>query len=154
MKSLITDEAYRELEGAVGPENASREPAVLDGYAWQPMINDDPAKWVKCPVAVVLPASTEEVQEVVRVCNRHGLRFKAFATGWGIYSGPTYDNVVQIELRRMNRILEIDERNMYAVVEPYVSGAQLQAEAMKVGLNTHIIGAGPVCSPLASATSG
>jgi len=42
---------------------------------------------------------------------------------------------------------------MIAVVEPYVSGAQLQAEAMKRGLNTHLIGAGPVCSPLASATS-
>lgn len=26
-------EAYRALEDAVGPDNASREPAVLDGYA-------------------------------------------------------------------------------------------------------------------------
>ena len=150
----ISEEAYQDLEEAVGPENVSREPALLDGYAWQPMINDDPSKWVRRPVAVVLPASTEEVQAVIRACNTHGLRFKAFATGWGVYGGPTYDNVVQIDLRRMNRILEIDEKNMYAVVEPYVPGASLQAEAMKVGLNTHIIGAGPVCSPLASATSG
>ncbi len=150
----ISEAAYRDLENAVGEENVSREPAVLDGYAWQPTINDDPAKWVKRPVAVVLPSSTEEVQEVVRVCNRHGLKFKAFSTGWGVYSGPTYDNVVQIDLRRMNRILDIDEKNMYALVEPYVCGAQLQAEAMKRGLNCHIIGAGPACSPLASATSG
>ncbi len=151
---MISDEAYRELEEAVGKENASREPAVLDGYAWQPTINDDPKKWVKRPVAVVLPASTQEVQEVVRTCNRHGLKFKAFSTGWGVYSAPTADNVVQIDLRRMDKIIEIDEKNMFAVVEPYVCGAQLQAEAMKRGLNTHIIGAGPVCSPLASATSG
>jgi len=151
---VISDDAYKELEEAVGKDNVSREPAVLDGYAWQPTINDDPAKWVKRPVAVVLPGSTEEVQEVVRVCNRHGLKFKAFSTGWGVYSGPTYDNVVQIDLRRMNRILDIDEKNLIVVVEPYVCGAQLQAEAMKRGLNCHIIGAGPVCSPLASATSG
>jgi glycolate oxidase len=151
---VISDEAFHDLEAAVGAEYASREPGVLDGYAWQPTINDDPAKWVKRPVAVVLPASTEEVQEVVRACNRHGLKFKAFSTGWGVYSGPTYDNVVQVDLRRMNRILEIDEKNMYAIIEPYVCGAQLQAEAMKLGLNTHIIGAGPACSPLASATSG
>jgi glycolate oxidase len=149
----IADEAYRDLEEAVGAENASREPGVLDGYAWQPTINDDPAKWMKRPVAVVLPGSTEEVQEVVRACNRHGLKFKAFSTGWGIYSGCTYDNVVQVDLRRMNRILEFDEKNMYVTIEPYVSGAQLQAEAMKRGLNNHIIGAGPACSPLASATS-
>ena len=51
----------------------------------------------------------------------------------------------------MDRILEIDEKNMFAVVEPYVIGATLQAEAMKVGLNTHIIGAGASTSPLASA---
>ncbi len=150
----ISDAAYSDLEQIVGPENVSREPAVLDGYAWQPTVNDDPAKWVKRPVAVVLPGNTEEVQEVVRACNRYGLKFKAFSTGWGVYSGPTYDNVVQIDLRRMDRIIEIDEKNMFAIIEPYVCGAQLQAEAMKLGLNTHIIGAGPSCSPLASATSG
>jgi glycolate oxidase len=151
----LSDEAYRDLEKAVGSENVSREPAVLDGYAWQPTNNDHPVeRWVRRPIAVALPSSTEEVQEVVRTCNRHGLRFKGFSTGWGVWNGPTYDNVVQVDLRRMNRILEIDEKNMYAVVEPYVNGAQLQAEAMKVGLNTHIIGAGPACSPLASATSG
>jgi glycolate oxidase len=153
-ETLLSDEAYRDLEEAVGAEYASREPGVLDGYTWQPTINDDPAKWVKRPIAVVLPGCTEEVQAVVRACNRHGLRFKAFSTGWGVYSGPTYDNVVQVDLRRMNRILEIDEKNMYVTLEPYVCGAQLQAEAMKLGLNNHIIGAGPACSPLASATSG
>jgi len=53
----------------------------------------------------------------------------------------------------MDRILEIDEKNMFAVIEPGVIGATLQAEAMKVGLNTHIPGSGCSCSPLASATS-
>jgi glycolate oxidase len=150
---MISDEAYKELEGAVGLENVSREPAVLDSYAWQPFLNEDPELWVSRPAAVVLPGSTEEVRAVVKICNSYGLKFKALCTGWGVHAGPTRDGVVQIDLRRMNRILEIDERNMYAVVEPYVSGAQLQAEAMKLGLNTHLIGAGPVCSPLASATS-
>ncbi len=150
---MISHDAYRELEEAVGPENVSREPAVLEGYAWQPFLNDDPALWIKRPVAVALPGSTEEVQEVVRACNRHGLKVKALSTGWGAASGPTAEDVVQLDMRRMDRILEIDEHNMVAVVEPYVSGAQLQAETMKLGLNTHIIGAGPSCSPLASATS-
>ncbi|MDD3717434.1 MAG: FAD-binding oxidoreductase [Actinomycetota bacterium] len=150
---MISDEAYRELEAAVGPDNVSREPAVLEGYTWQPFLNDDPALWITRPVAAVLPSSTEEVQEVVRTCNRHGLKFKALSTGWGAASGPTTEDVVQLDMRRMDRILDIDERNMIAVVEPYVSGAQLQAETMKLGLNTHIIGAGPSCSPLASATS-
>jgi glycolate oxidase len=150
---MIGDEAYEGLVQAVGGENVSREPAVLDAYAWQPFLNEDPDLWTARPEAVVLPGSTAEVQAVVRACNRHGLKFKALCTGWGVHAGPTSEGVVQIDLRRMDRILEVDEKNMIAVVEPYVSGAQLQAEAMKVGLNTHLIGAGPVCSPLASATS-
>jgi glycolate oxidase len=48
----------------------------------------------------------------------------------------------------MNRILEINEKNMYAVVEPYVIGAQLQAELMKRGLNCNMTGAGSNCSAL------
>ena len=150
---VITDKAYQELEQCVGPDNVSREPAVLDGYAWQPFANNDPKMWVNRPVAAVLPASTEEVQAVVKVCNKHGLKFKPFSTGWGAWNGCGEDNVVQIDLRRMNRILEIDAKNMYAVIEPYVCGAQLQAEAWKVGLDTMIVGAGPNCSPLAAATS-
>ncbi len=150
---MITDDAYRALEAAVGADFVTREPALLDSYTWQPSLNDDPEIWVTRPAAVVLPSSTEEVQAVVRVCNEHGLKFKAFATGWGTYSAPSQEGVVQIDLRRMNRILDIDEKNRIAVLEPYVCGAQLQAEAMKVGLNTHIIGAGPCCSPVSSATS-
>src|SRR4030042_326682 len=96
---LISDAAYGDLEKEIGPENVSREPAVLDGYAWQRMMNDDPAVWTKLPAAIALPASTAEVQAVVRVCNEHGLRFKAHATGWGTFGAPTYDNVVQIDPR-------------------------------------------------------
>jgi glycolate oxidase len=150
---MMEDAVYQKLEDCVGMENVSREPAVLDTYAWQPFANENPAKWMTRPVAVALPASTEEVQGIVRVCNEHGLKFKAFSTGWGAWSGPSEDNIVQVDLRRMNRILEIDEKNMYAVIEPYVCAGQLQAEAMKLGLNTHIHGSGPNTSPLASATS-
>ena len=42
----------------------------------------------------------------------------------------------------MNHIIEINEKSMYAVVEPYVVGAQLQAELMKRGMNCNIKGAG------------
>ena len=150
---MISDGAYKELENTVGPENVSREPAIMDGYAWQTLETTDPDIWTTRPIAVVLPSSTEEVQAIIQVCKKYGLRFKAFSTGWGVHASAGYENVILIDLRRMNRILEIDEKNMYAVIEPYVCGAQLQAEAMKVGLNTHMIGAGCGTAPLASATS-
>lgn len=105
------------------------------------------------PVAVVLPADTSEVQAVVKACNRYGIKFKAHSTGWGPWSGCGTDGMVQIDLRRMNRILEINEEDMYAVIEPYVVWSTLQAETMKRGLNCVTIGAGGNCSALASITS-
>ncbi|OGO24820.1 MAG: hypothetical protein A2144_09640 [Chloroflexi bacterium RBG_16_50_9] len=53
----------------------------------------------------------------------------------------------------MNRILDFDDKNMYVVVEPYVSFAQVQAEAQKRGLNCHVIAAGCQPSFLARMTS-
>ncbi len=150
----MPDAAYAELIEALGEENVSREPAVLDGYAFQSFQNRTPDyPWISRPVAVALPGNAEEVREVILTCNRHGMKFKALSTGWGAWAGPATDNVVQIDLRRMDRILEIDTDNMYAVVEPYVICAQLQAETLKRGLNAHIIGAGSNTSALASATS-
>ncbi|MEW6553790.1 MAG: FAD-binding oxidoreductase [Actinomycetota bacterium] len=148
------DALYKDLAEAVGEENVSTEPGVLDGYAFQSFGNiGDSLPWIHRPVAVVLPSSVEEVQATVRACGRHGCRIKAFSTGWGAHGGPGGDGVVQLDLRRMDHILEIDEKNAYAVVEPYVICAQVQAEALKRGLNLHIIGAGCGTSPLASCTS-
>jgi glycolate oxidase len=153
---MISGEAFKELEDALGHENVSREPAVLDAYAWQAFTEIVGQKSGWCPdrpTAVALPGNATEVQSVVRICRKHGMQFKAMSTGWGVWNMVGGEDVVQVDLRRMDRILEIDEKNMYAVVEPFCISAQLQAEAMKLGLNCHIIGAGSGTSPLASATS-
>jgi len=104
------------------------------------------------PSAVVLPGSTEEVQAVVKICMRYSIRFRAISTGV-MSNNTTAGHYVILDLRRMNRIVELDARNQMAIIEPYVTAGQLQAEAMKHGLTCHIVGAGPPHSPLASATA-
>jgi glycolate oxidase len=143
------------LREAVGERWVTMDPLILDTYAWQYLAEAaSGGSYMERPLAVVLPASTGEVAAIVKACNRLGCQYKAFSTGFGPWNGATRPHqMVQIDLRRMDRIVEIDARNMYAVVEPYVTGNQLQTEAMKVGLNTHIVGAGGQCSVLASATS-
>jgi glycolate oxidase len=152
----LSREAYQALEDIVGRDNISEEPATLDSYAFQwhaEYREDDPSHFMPRPGAAVLPGSTEEVQAIVKTCNRYKLKFKAHSSGWHMMGAPRFKDGVQIDLRRMDRILEIDDKNNFAVIEPYVIGATLQAEAMKLGLNTHMIGAGASCSPLAAATS-
>jgi glycolate oxidase len=151
----LTREVYQALEAIVGPDNISDDPATLDSYAfqWTAELSQRGSKYMPRPEAALMPGSTEEIQAIVRTCNRYKIKCKAYSTGWGPYAVPQTEGVIQLDLRRMNRILEIDEKNMFAVIEPYVIGGQLQAEAMKVGLNTHIIGAGSSCSVLAACTS-
>jgi glycolate oxidase len=142
-------DTYKTLEDIVGTDNISEEPAVLDTYSlhcFTKVITDE--TFGLRPEAIVLPGSTEEVQAIVKACNRHKIKFKALSTGWGPMNAPGSEGTIQLDLRRMNRILEINEKAMYAVVEPYVIGAQLQAELMKRGLNCNITGAGSNTSAL------
>ncbi|MFA3875996.1 FAD-binding oxidoreductase [Streptomyces sp. MMCC 100] len=83
------------------------------------------------PVLVVQPASVEEVQAVVRIANEHGIPLWTSSQGRNFgYGGgaPVTEGVIAVNLRRMNRVLEIDEQGGYAVVEPGVSFHELYAE--------------------------
>jgi glycolate oxidase len=155
---VLSREVYQVLEDIVGPENISDDPALLDSYRYpltHTAIHLGPyyRKYTPRGAAVLLPGSTEEIQAIVKVCNKHTIKFKASSTFWSAMGYPSYDNTIQLDMRRMDKILEIDEKNMFAVIEPYAIGAVLQAEAMKKGLNCHIHGSGSSCSLLASATS-
>jgi glycolate oxidase len=154
----LPENVYQALEDIVGARNISADPALLDSYRYSlahTAIHLGPYYDTFTPrgAAVLLPGSTEEVQAIIRLCNEHKIKFKASSTFWSAQGYPSEDDTIQLDMRRMDRILEIDEKNLFAIVEPGVIGATLQAEAMKVGLNTHIPGSGCSCSILASATS-
>jgi len=147
----LAKDVYRAFEDVVGPENISVDPAITEGYAFQPM--GVPIRFFTIPAAVILPGSTKEVQAVIKLCDRFGLKFKAFGTGYGPHAGVGSEDTVQIDLRRMNRLIDIDEMNMIAIMEPYVSFIQVMGEAMKLGLACNVLGAGCQTSMVASYTS-
>ncbi len=152
----LSKDAYRALEDIVGPEYISDDPAFMDSYAFEWLaetVRPNQSHYMPRPVAVVLPGSTEEVQAVTKVCNKYHIKLKPISTGWYHWAAPLKDDedTIQLDLRRMNKIIEIDEKNMVAIVEPYVICATLQAEVMKKGLNLNIIGAGSTTSIVASA---
>ncbi len=85
--------------------------------------------------AVVSPASTEEVQGVVRLANEFDVPIWTHSQGRNNgYGGasPRLAGSIQVSLRRMNKVLEINERLAYAVVEPGVRWFDLQ-EALAAG---------------------
>lgn len=151
----IKPDAYRALEDIVGPENVSQEPAVLDGYCfvWG---NDymfvDGDKYAARPLAAILPKSVEEVSAIVKACNRFKIPFKPMSTGFGP-DNSSHRPYVCVDLRRMNRLLQIDEKNRIAVLEPYCVYGHLMTESNKKGLRAHVASPGPSASILASITS-
>ena len=140
---------YKAVEDVLGPENISEDPVVIESYSFPIRAATAVSKDTYLPrfEAITLPKDTKEVQAIVKLCNKYKVQFKASSTGW-LYCDPTGPGCIKMDLRRMNRILEINEKNMYAVVEPYVIYAQLQAELMKRGLNCNVTGAGSNCSAL------
>lgn len=138
-------QVYQALEDIVGPENISEEPAVLDSYAhsWGEEYLVGPGfKWMSRFEAVLLPGNTKEVQAIVKACNRWKIKFKAHSIGYGPFMCPLQEGCIGLDMRRMARILEVNAKGMYAVIETCVTGAQLHAELMKKGLATGMIGPG------------
>jgi glycolate oxidase len=150
----LTKEQYAAFEDIVGSAYISSDPVIMYAYSWRSGLYAGVDNFTPLFEAALLPQTTEEVQAIVKLCNKYGLQFKATSTNWGPYNDATGPGVLKIDLRRMNRIIEINEKNMYAVVEPYVIGAQLQAECMKRGFNCNQNGAGTNCSALPIAAHG
>ena len=84
---------------------------------------------------VVFPANTQEVAAAVRVCAKHRLPIVPRGAGTGYTGGavPTSGGVV-LSVERLNRILEIDQTNLLATVQPAVITAELQRAVEQVGL--------------------
>jgi len=106
----------RELRAIVGARGLITSPEELRTYD-----SDALTTFRAVPRAVLLPASTEEVQAIVRVCHREKIPFVARGSGTGLSGGALpVENGIVISLTRMNRILEVDLANAQVVVEPGV----------------------------------
>jgi len=125
---------------AVGPEWVFTAPEDVALYrdAYSPF-HGEPEERVAS--AAVAPATVEEVQAVVRVANRHRIPLYPISTGRNLaYGGaaPVYSGSVVLDLKRMNRVLEVSERNAYALVEPGVSYFDLYEYITRNGLDVWI----------------
>jgi glycolate oxidase len=87
------------------------------------------------PDLVVIPANTVEISAIARLCHEHRVPLVVRGAGTGYTGGavPTCGGLV-LSMERMNRIVEIDEVNLLAVVEPNVVTGDLQRAVERVGL--------------------
>ena len=119
-----------ELRDVVGDGHVLSTPSELKPYEC-----DGLPAYRAVPLLVVLPASPEEVQAVMRLCNMHRVPVVARGAGTGLSGGalPIEDGVL-LSLARLNRILSIDPQNGFARVEPGVRNLAITEAARPHGL--------------------
>jgi glycolate dehydrogenase FAD-linked subunit len=117
------------LISILGPDHVKIDDASRLAYGTDALKRGRPAD------VVVLPANTEEVAAVVRLCAGRRIPIVPRGAGTGYTGGavPMHGGVV-LSLERMNRIVDIDEANLVAVVEPNVVTGDLQDAVERVGL--------------------
>ncbi len=139
---------YGELANILGADYVCDDPGVMEAYS-----RDFYAASVlrrRGPEFVVLPGSPEDVQQIIKLGNRYAFPFAVMGSGLCFpIMTPVTDYWCMIDPRRMGGV-EIDEKNMYAIIEPYATHAQVSAEAMKHGLINGIPEAGAQASCMAN----
>ena len=142
--------ALRKLETAVGSDWVFKtdEDVALYRDAYSPE-RDEPTE--RLASAAVAPIDVEQVQQIVRIANEHKLPLYPISTGKNVgYGGsaPILSGSVVVDLKRMNRIVAVDEGRCSAVVEPGVSYFDLyrhiQERRLKLWIDTPDPGWGSV----------
>jgi glycolate oxidase len=126
----VSDEIVAKLVEIVGEEHV-----ILPGGDIEPYSHDETEDFVFPPEVVVKPASTEEVSRILRLANEESIPVTPQAARTSLSGGalPLYGGIA-LSIERMNRILEIDRGNLFAVVEPGVITQVLQDRVEEVGL--------------------
>lgn len=132
--------ALTEFANVVGKEWVFTSDEDLDLYrdAYSPLKGTPEDRAASAAVA---PSSVEEVQAVVRIANKYKIPIYTISTGKNLgYGGsaPAYSGSVVLDLKRMKRIIEVNDRNHYAIVEPGVSYFDLYNYIQERGLKVWI----------------
>ena len=119
----VPREDFRSLEDILGPEWVTEDREVIETYS---RFSVDAAGTLRkhqkdhtaIPACIVLPATTEEVQAIMRITNRFKVQVIPFTNGMISFSGPTNPlPTICVHVSRMNRVLEIDEENLTATLQ-------------------------------------
>ncbi len=98
------------------------ESVIIDAEERRVYESDGLTAYRQLPMVVVLPETTAQVSEILRYCNREGIRVVPRGAGTSLSGGalPLEDGIL-LGMARFNRILEIDFDNRCAVVQPGVT---------------------------------
>ena len=123
-------ELIRTLRRSLPAAAILHDPEALRAYEC-----DGLSAYRELPMLVVLPETVEQVRAVLAACSERGIPVVARGAGTGLSGGalPNADGVL-LSLAKLNRILEIDEHNRIARVQPGVRNLAISEAVAPLGL--------------------
>ncbi len=132
MYQKVTPEIIKKLNEIVGEGNIISDKEKMTDYSHDEFCLD----WVdRFPEAVIKPKNTKEISQIMKLANRENFSVTPRGGGTGLVAGcvPIYGGIV-LSLERMNKVLEIDKKNLMATVEPGVTLMDFYEKVEAAGL--------------------
>ncbi|MDF2928913.1 FAD-binding oxidoreductase [Anaerospora sp.] len=128
----VTPLIIEQLQSLVSEKNVFIDKERLEVYSHDEVTDQ---RYHHLPEVVVLPETTEQIAEIIKLANEELIPVVPRGAGTGLACGavPIYGGIV-ISLENMNNILEINVDNLYMVVEPGVRTDDVQKAAREHGL--------------------
>lgn len=126
---MLPDNVIKKLQKIVGRENISTDKEDRICYSY------DATNQQFLPEAVAFPANAKEISEIMKLANSESFAVVPRGAGSGFSGGslPVHGGIVLV-MERLNKVLQIDQENLIAVVQPGVVTGELQAEVERLGL--------------------
>ncbi len=126
----ITPLIVEKLQQIVGETYVVFDPESLADYG-----HDETEKLLFLPEVVIKPRTAEEIAEILMIANKELIPVTPRGAGTGLSGGalPVYGGIT-LSMERFNEIIEIDERNLQATVEPGVINEVFQNAVIALGL--------------------
>ena len=126
----VGEEVITQFRAIVGHSFVISDTESKNDYA-----HDKTEDYFFLPDLVLKPGTAEEVSEILKICNQHRIPTTPRGAGTGMSGGALpIKNGVVISLERFNKIVNIDELNLQATVEPGVITEVFQNAVKEKGL--------------------
>ena len=127
---MLESTHFKALQNIVGQENCYNDKAHLKAYCY------DATRERYEPDAVVYPRDERDVSEILKYCNTHKIAVIPRGAGSGFTGGalPHKGGIILALEKYFNKILEIDEKNLIARVQPGVVNKHFQNAVEQKGL--------------------
>lgn len=152
-KTFPAEMIRSELEEVVGPHFISVDEVARLVYStdwsWMPQMWLDRAQPLPAPDFIVHPGSAEEIAEILLIANKYHIPVVPWGGGSGTQGGalPLFGGIL-VDVKRMNRILEIDEKSLTVTAQAGINGEQLEWALNEKGLTLPHYAASANCATL------